>query len=253
MMFKKLVRRMVREELETRTIKDSPGLPVGYNPLEVIRNGLFHWIQVPFNGVEVWCELRCLNATQIRSFGNYSNIVREGAKEISREQMIELRNYQEKLITACLNRPTYDQIASLVGEHDFVISGKRKELEDIKKIDLSGLPPEQREELSRRIENTELFLGFILPEDTFRFLTEWANGSDVSDIKKITDEQFLEVAILAENGKDNPTDHLTGVFTDHNRQDMDRYAWKVYADYLKNRQTEIKTKGRRKVIGGPKK
>jgi hypothetical protein len=253
MMFKKLVRRMVREELAARTIKDSPGLPTGYNPLEAIRGGLFHWVPVPFNGVKAWCELRCLNATQISSCGNYSNIVREGTKEISREQMIELRNYQEKLIIACLNRPSYDQIASLVGEHDFVISGKRNELEEIKKIDLSKLPPKQQEELSRRIANTELFLGFILPEDTFRFLTEWVNGSDVSDIKKITDEQFLEAAILAENGKDNPTGHLPGVFTDHNRQDMDRYAWKVYADYLKNRQIEIKTKGRRKVIGGPKK
>ncbi|MDR1288264.1 MAG: hypothetical protein LBK08_11700 [Treponema sp.] len=252
-MFKKLIRRLVREELETRTIKDSPGLPVGYNPLEAIRGGLFHWVKVPFNGVEIFCELRCLNATQIRSFGNYSNIVREGSKEISREQMIELRNYQEKLIAACLNRPAYDQIASLVGEHDFVISGKRKELEEIKKIDLSGLPHTQQKELSRRITDTELFLGFILPEDTFKFLTEWVNGTDVSDIKKITDEEFLEAAILAETGKDNPTGHLTGVFTDHNRQDMDRYAWKVYADYLKNRQIEIKTKGRRKVIGGPKK
>jgi hypothetical protein len=165
--------------------------------------------------------------------------------------MIELRNYQERLVIACLNRPTYDQIASLVGENDFVISEKRKELEEIKKIDLSGLPLKQQAELEKRIADTELFLGFILPEDTFRFLTEWVNGTDVSDIKKITDEQFLEAAILAENGKDNPTDHLPGVFTDHNRQDMDRYAWKVYADYLKNRQIEIKTKGRRKVIGGP--
>jgi hypothetical protein len=252
-MFKGLVRRLVREELESRIIKDSPGLPVGYNPLEAIRGGLFHFVPVPFNGAKVWCELRCLNSTQIRACGDYSNIVREGAKEITREQMIELRNYQEKLIAACMNRPTYDEIAALVGENDFVISRKRKELEEIKKTDLSGLPLKQQAELSRRIADTELFLGFILPEDTFRFLTEWINGTDVSDIKEITDEQFLEAAILAENGKDNPTDHLPGVFTDHNRQDIDRYAWSVYADYLKNRQIEIKTKGRGKVIGGPKK
>jgi NifU-like protein involved in Fe-S cluster formation len=244
---------MVREELESRIIKDSPGLPVGYNPLEAIRGGLYHWVQVPFNGVFVWCELRCLNATQVRSCGDYSSIVRGITKEITREQMIELRNYQEKLIIACMNRPIYNEIASLVDENDFVISEKRKELEEIKQIDLSGLPAAQREELTSRLADAELFLGFILPEDTFKFLIEWVNGDSVSDIKKITDEQFLEAAILAENGKDNPTDHLSGVFTDHNRQDMDRYAWKVYADYLKNRQIEIKTKGRRKVIGGPKK
>jgi hypothetical protein len=174
-------------------------------------------------------------------------------KEITREQMMELRNYQEKLIIASMNRPTYDEIASLVGENDFVIREKRKELEEIKKTDLSGLPVKQQTDLKKRIADTELFLGFILPEDTFGFLTGWIHGTDVSDIKKITDDQFLEAAILAENGKDNPTDHIPGVFTDHNRQDMDRYAWKVYADYLEKRKIEIKTKGRRKVIGGPKK
>jgi hypothetical protein len=252
-MFKKLIRRLVREELESRIIKDSPGLPIGYNPLEAIRGGLFRWVPVPFNGVKVWCELRCLNYTQIRACGDYSNIVLEGAKEITLEQMIELRNYQEKLIIACMNRPTYDKIAAMVGENDFVISEKRKELEEIKKIDISGLPVKQRKELEKRIADTELFLGFILPEDTFGFLTEWVNGTDVSDIKKITDAQFLEAAILAKNGKDNPTDHVPGVFTDHNRQDIDRYAWKVYADHLNNKQIEIKAKGRRKVIGGPKK
>lgn len=252
-MFKKLVRRLVREELESRIIKDSPGLPVGYNPLETIRGGLFHWVQVPFNGVSVWCELRCLNATQIRACGDYSNIVRGGTEKITTEQMIELRNYQEKLIIACMNRPTYDEIAVLAGENDFVIREKRKELEEIKKVDLTGLSGEEQSKLKQRITSTELFLGFLLPDDTFQFLAGWINGADVSDIKKINDDLFLEAAILAENGHDNPSDHISGVFIDHDKQNIDRYAWKLYVDHMKSRNPGRKTSGRGRVVGGPKK
>jgi hypothetical protein len=49
----------------------------------------------------------------------------------------------------------------------------------------------------------------------------------------------LEAAILAENGKDNPSDHISGIFTDHNKSDIDKHAWSVYADYLKNKEVEI--------------
>ena len=253
-MFKKFFRRLINEELDSRTIKESPGLPIGYNPLEVIRGGLFHWVRVPFSGVDVWCELRTLNATQIRSCGDYSNIETKRPGEFSRIQLIDLRNFQEKLIRLSLNRPTYDEIFKMVLNEDFVISEKQKELDEIKKIDLSGLPSHQRVELQNRILDTELFLGFILPEDTFGFLTYWINGNDVSDIKKLTDEQFLEAAILAENGHDNPTDHLTGVFTDHNREDINKHAWHCLAEYRKKEGIVIKAKAapRGKIVGGPK-
>jgi len=46
--------------------------PEGYNPLGKIRGRLFHWVAVPFNGVDVYCELRCPNATQIEQCGDIS-------------------------------------------------------------------------------------------------------------------------------------------------------------------------------------
>ena len=253
-MLKKRIQNLINKELDARTIKDRPGLPIGYNPLEAIRRGLFHWVLVPFNGVDVWCELRCLNATQIRSCGDYSNILPKGSKEITRQNLIDLRNYQEKLIRLCLNRPTYDEIFKLVLNEDFSVKEKREELEEIKKIDLSQLPIKEKIELEKRIEEIELYIGFILPEDTFGFLTSWINGNDISDIKKLTDEQFLEAAILAVNGHDNPSDHFTGVFTDHNRMDIDKYAWNCLAEYQKNKGIEIHAKAAPKgrVIGGPK-
>ncbi|MCL2043340.1 MAG: hypothetical protein FWG89_04280 [Treponema sp.] len=253
-MLRKHIRRIIQEELNAQVIKNSPGLPVGYNPLEVIRGGLFHWVAVPFNGVPVWCELRTLNATQIRSCGDFSNIVSGETAELTRQQLIEIRNYQEKLIRLTMNRPAYDDIFKLLINEDFVIQDKRNELEEIKKTDMSGLPSKQRIELENRIADIELFLGFVLPEDTFGFLTAWVNGSDVSDIRKLTDDQFLEAAILAENGNDNPTDHVSGVFTDHNKSDIDRYAWHCLAEYRRKKNIELQAKSasKRKVIGGPK-
>lgn len=253
-MFRKQIRRIVQEELKAGLIKNSPALPTGYNPLEKIREGMFHWVAVPFNGVPVWCELRTLNATQVRSCGDFSNIVVNKAEEFTRQQLIEIRNYQEKLIRLSLNRPTYDEIFKLVLNEDFVIQEKRNEIEELKKTDFSGLSATQRIELENRIADVELFLGFILPEDTFGFLTSWISGNDVSDIKKLTDDQFLEAAILAENGHDNPTDHIMGVFTDHNKTDIDRYAWHCLAEYRRKKDIEAKAKSAQKgrIIGGPK-
>jgi hypothetical protein len=257
MMSKGLLYRLVASVLEQWTVAaPKQVLPPGYNPLEVIRGGLFHWVAVPFNGVKVWCELRCMNGTQMRTCGDFSNIMAGEAPEVSYEKLIALRNYQEKLIIGTLNRPTYDEIASLIGKQDFVVQAKRRELEELKARALRELPPAQQEEIQRRIRDTELFLGYLLPEDTMGFLSSWASGNDVSQIKQVTDEQFLEAAILAENGHDNPTDHIPGVFTDHNKPDMDRYAWSVYADYLKHKRIEKTAhsgggRGRR-IIGGPK-
>ncbi|MCL2293568.1 MAG: hypothetical protein FWC36_01700 [Spirochaetes bacterium] len=245
---------MVQEELSAMLIKDSPALPIGYNPLEHIRRGLFHWVAVPFNGVSVWCELRTLNATQVRSCGDFSNIIPKETSEFTMQQLIEVRNYQEKLIRLTMNRPTYDEIFKEILNVDFVAQDKRKELEELKKTDLTNLTVKERIEFEDRLAETELFLGFILPEDTFGFLTAWINGNDISDIRKLTDDQFLEAAILAENGHDNPTDHLTGIFTDHNKSDIDRYAWHCLAEYREKKEIEknAKSASRGRIIGGPK-
>jgi hypothetical protein len=234
-MFKTLIRRTAAEELDKRLVKtDRVLLPRGYNALEVIRGALFHWTPVPFNGTPVWCELRCLNASQILSLGNYSNIeIKDGGKP-TREQIIELRNYQERLIQGVMNNPTFDEVADLVGEHDFVIREKRKEIEALRKTDTTGWTERQRAELQSGLINLELFVGYLLPEDAFGFLSSWANGNDISDIKQVGEDQLFEAAVLAKNGNDNPHDHITGVFTDHNQRDIDSCAWAIY----KNKTTE---------------
>jgi hypothetical protein len=246
-MNEKKVRILLEKILEEKTNGGiRPTLPQGYNPLEIIRGAMFHLVQVPFNGTPVWCELRCLNATQMIALGNYSNIDRDETKEIpTRRQLIDLRNYQEKLIRAIMNKPIYDEIGTLVGVNDFVIKDKQKELEEIKEqVRQQGesWSMQQQLEVKQKMDALELFIGFILPEDTFGFLTSWAHGNDISDIIKLSDDQLLEAAILAVNGKDNPHNHIHGVFTDHNMKDIDTRAWTLYEDYKNKKNIEKNAK-----------
>jgi len=242
-MNEKQARALIETVLTEKTHnREMPALPQGYNPLEIIRGAMFHLVPVPFNGTPVWCELRCLNATQILALGNFSNIDPQESKNApTLQQIIALRNYQEKLVRAVMNKPLFDEIASLVGENDFVIKDKRKELEELKeqaRREGESWPKQRQLEIKKQLDDLELFLGFILPEDAFGFLTAWASGNDISDIKKLGDEQLLEAAILAENGKDNPHDHVRGVFTDHNMRDIDIRAWALYEEHKRKKEIE---------------
>jgi len=212
---------------------------IGYNPLEKIRGALFPWIAVPFNGINIICQLRCPNATQIETCGDITNIIDEEKrknKNYTPDEIIQIRNYQEALCQWVLNQPTYDNVASLVGKEDFQISEKKKELELIKekfeknKNDLSEV---QKAEIETQIRIIEHQLGYLLPDDTMAFLTRWAMGNDVSDIRKINREMFLRAAALAKTHGKAPSDYLSGVFTDYNKIEIDAYAANILDEYIK--------------------
>jgi len=251
-MFKKYVERIVAREIERRSAdipaRGSP--PNGYNPLEAIRGGMLQWVSVPFNGVPVWCELRCLNATQLDACGGMTLIDVSGRTKVpTSAEMIDMRNKQEALVAAVLNRPSFDEIVKDLTDRDFVIRAKRKELEEIRSIDISVLPPHQAKELKSKMDAIELFIGFLIPEDAFGFLTSWALGVDVTDVKKVSRDKLLEAAILATNGHNDPHDHITGIFTDRDKSDIDKTAWSVYADYKREKEIE-KSSGTRWIRGG---
>ena len=48
---------------------------------------------------------------------------------------------------------------------------------------------------------------------------------DNTDIKRVTEDMLLKAAMLAERGNDNPSDHMNGIFTDLQKQDIDTYGW----------------------------
>jgi len=244
-MFKQLVKNVVlnivKDYIEPKV--ESPH--DGYNPLNKIRDGLLHWVAVPFNGTYVWCQLRCLNATQLNTCGAVTliNIVKEHEKEHKPssndfDKFIEIRNIQENICREVFNNPTFADIEKLILGEDNIQKSKKEELDKIKKTDLTSLTDEQKKEINSRIDKLELELGFILPEDTMSFCTSWGLGIDVSDIKKLSEEQLRDAAILATRGHDNPTDHISGQYTDRDKEDINMRAWSLYEDYMHVKQRE---------------
>lgn len=238
------IRAAVAAELERRRseLPEQKTPPAGYNATEVIRGALFKWVLVPFNGVMVWCQLRTLNATQLEACGAVSMLdcLKENGPA-NRDVVYEIRNRQERIVAETLNKPSLDEIIGIITEHDFVLSEKRKALAELKAIDISSFSAQEKADYERDLVELELALAYIIPEDTLGFITEWALGGDVSDIKKITRDALLEAAILAEYGKDNPSDHLPGVFTDRDRKDIDSGAWRVLQEYKELKKTETST------------
>jgi hypothetical protein len=244
-MFKQLVKNVVLNIVKDYIEPKAESPQDGYNPLNKIRDGLLHWVEVPFNGTYVWCQLRCLNATQMNECGAVTliDIVKEHEKEHKPssndfDKFIEIRNIQENLCREIFNNPTFNEIEELILGEDNVLQSKKEELEKIKKTDLSGLTDEQKKDINSRIDKLELELGFILPEDTMSFCTSWGLGIDVSDIKKLSEEQLRDAAILATRGHDNPTDHISGQYTDRDKEDINMRAWSVYEDYMHVKQRE---------------
>ncbi|MDR1838684.1 MAG: hypothetical protein LBQ93_03745 [Treponema sp.] len=233
---------------------------IGYNPIEAIRGSLFHWVAVPFNGENRFCQLRCPNATQIEQCGDFTNIMQESkdGKPMEYEEIIKIRNYQEALCKITFNKPVFDHILELIGVNDFVISEKRKEFEIIKKQYMENedkMSETEKAVLETKIKTLELETGFILPDDTMNFITRWAMGNDISDIKKITRENFLRAAALAKAHNKAPSDYISGKFTDFNKKEIDTHALLVLDEYMKDQRTVNEGKykwflGGRKQTGG---
>jgi hypothetical protein len=236
-MFKKL------EPVDKVKTSDMPQLPNGYNPLSVIRGAMLHWVPVPFNGVPVWMELRCLNATQLRACGDLTllskleNSVRN-KQDRNLDAIIEIRNIQEAIVKEICNKPKFDDIVSAITKEDFVFSDKKNEIDRINNIDKSSLSEKQRVEIEKQLHNLQLSIAFVLPEDAFGFLTAWALGTDVSDIKKLTKEMLLEAAFIAKKIGDAPHCHIDGVFSDRDCLDIDRTALEYLAQYEQEKKLE---------------
>jgi len=239
-----LLKNMVRREVNACLTPNTKEPPIGYNPAEVIRGALFNWVQVPVNGTYIWCKLRCLNGAQAEVCGKVTLVELLKQKETVKDfdKLAEIRNIQENLCRAVLVYPSFNEIEKIIFDEDTVIQDKRDRLAELKKVDLSSLPKEQKAELVADMEKEEMFISFLLPEDMFAFLTSWALCVDVSDIKKVNKDMLLEAGLLARAGHDNPVDHLSGVFTDRDPSDLNKAAWTVVADYDKQREIARKAK-----------
>ena len=224
-MFQKLIETAVEKALDRRTVRPDKKLTIeGYNPLPVIMGTLYEWLLVPFKGTEILVEVRYLRSTQLPDVDKlYSIIEKRKNNKLTRQEIIDVLNIQEKCCDAVLNRPTFAELTEAIHGKDKVLELKKKRLAEIEGM-LKKVSGAERFELQREFDEVELFTGFILPDDTMLALTNIALGVDVSDIKKMTKEKLISAYSKARLYNGRPSDFISGIFTDSDRENIDNYA-----------------------------
>jgi hypothetical protein len=207
-------------------------------------------VVLPWNGKAATFIVRMLNSTQIKACGEFSSIISLSKnEEPTIDEMIEVKNMQERLMKLGLVKPTYNEILDKIADSTLINDIKNQlklAREDIKKV----TDIEQSELLAKEIDSYELYLGFLFPDDFMSGYTAFILQRDNSDIRKITTDMLLEAAVLADKGHDNPSDHIKGEFTDFHKQDIDKHAW-LELDRFREEQKIVE--GRKTWVRGKRK
>lgn len=208
--------------------------PHGYNPIEEIRGALYHWICVPFKKTPVWCLLKCLSYMELQLCGDISCLyIKKEKRKLSIDEIINIKNIQEAVCKLAFVNPTYDQIIKMVTGIEYSISEKQEELKKINE-QIKLLKGKERTEAQKRILQIEYQIGFLLPDDTMSFVTAWSLGADITDIKKVSRDILLNAAIMAKYYGKFPSDCIDGVFTDFQKQDINRTGMILYQQHLED-------------------
>lgn len=227
----------------------------GKSALEVIRDNTEFLLALPWNGAIGLFKIRMLNAAQIRACGNFTTLrfdEDERKKEITLDEIVEIKNVHEKLIRSALVSPTLDEIYEILHASD-----KHKEIqESIKRIkeNIRTLKTmEEVEEEEKELEYCEIQLNYMLPEDFTGALVSIILQRDNTDIRKVTKDMLFEWAVLAERGNNNPADHVGGgIFTDFQKEEINKYAWIELNEY-REREKSVNSGNKRWIRGTHKK
>lgn len=207
----------------------------GTDGMSVIKDNTEFLIALPWNNVIGIFKIRMLNATQIRACGNFTTLNFEDddsddIKSQSLDDIIALKRMHENIAKNCMVSPTYEEVYAFIGNTELINSMRErcvllrediKHIEDIKEV----------EECSKQLDMIELYIEFLLPDDFLASLTTVIVQRDNTDIRKCTKEMLFDAAVLAERGHNDPATHITGLFTDFQKDDLNKYAWIELAKY----------------------
>ena len=216
--------------------------------LRIIADNTEFFVCLPWNGAEAWFKICMLNATQMQSCGNFSllNFPKEDAEKLSEDEILEevrdIKNTQENIFKLCLSSPTFDDIIEMYKATDVWKRIKKKEAE-IKDLVAQLTEGTEKDEFQRELDRYEIFQGFIFPDDFSDKLTTIMYQKHNSDILRVSENMLLQAAFLAERGHDNPHDHISGLFTEFHKQDMDKHAWYLLSEYREKQKTDKDTNG----------
>lgn len=200
--------------------------------LELIEMNTECLVFLPWNGDYIPFIMRMLNSTQLRACGDFSVVsVLDKEEEIdvtaeeNFESIISLKNTQEKMLEFSMVNPTYEEMLEVLRASKLIESIEQKLAESQKQVDeATDLTKAERIELLNEIEKYRLFLGFLYPDDFIGAFVQFITQKNNTDIGKVSKEILLEAAISAEQWKTRPSDYLEGIFTEYQKNDIDKYA-----------------------------
>jgi len=206
--------------------------------IKVIADNTEFPIALPWNGKLGVFVVRMLNATQIKACGDFStliNVVKTPETAPSVDDMIDIKNMQEKLMKLCMVNPTYQQVIDKLYDST-LIANIKKEMELAKEEIKSIKDAVYSDKLAAEIKAYELYLGFLMPEDFMGALTAIILQRDNTDVHKITHEMLLEAAIMAEKFHKRPSEFVVGEFTEFQNLDIDKHALIELENYRNDQQ-----------------
>jgi len=228
-MFEKQIEAAVEKALDRRIVRPDKKLTLeGYHPLPEIMGRLYEWLFIPFRGMEILVEVRFPRSTQLPEVDKLYGIIEHGKDKkektkLTRQQMIDVMNIQEQCCRAVLNRPTFEELEQAIYGKDKVLETRKKQIEEMRQK-LKSASGFERQELQKEIDNAEMFTGYILPDDTTVALTNIALGIGLSDIENMTRDKLLAAYSKARLYNQKPSDFISGIFTDGDRENIDNYA-----------------------------
>jgi len=175
-------------------------------------------VMLPWNGTYIPFIIRMLNSTQLRSCGDFSvvNIADEKDGVVidkdNFKNVVELKNTQENMLRRALVSPTLDEINDTLETSKLIEDIKNKIKTNREKIaKAKDLTNAQRLELSNELNDLELYMGYLYPDDFVAAFITYITQKNNTDIDKITKTILLEAAIAADNWSGRPSDYLEGV------------------------------------------
>lgn len=202
----------------------------------------YHLLVLPWKGARVPALMRRLTQAQIYACGEFSLIETFQDKidalehKLTKEDVVSYVERMHEVVKAALVRPTYEDLVGIIGGNPRVLEDRKilKQLEA--RVKETPDSPERRE-LEEEINSLRIMVDLILPEDFMAGVFDYALGVRESEIKKVSEEQLLEAAVLAEKGHDNPADHLHGPWDElpsaaFFRDDINKRAWIVRHRFL---------------------
>lgn len=201
--------------------------------IEKIKQSSKTLIFAPFHGTPVPVVVRELTQAQVMACGDFSMIETFKDKISRPEKMdfVRILEYADRHHDICKKAilyPTYDDIIKAAGAGS--LGDTKREAKELRKK-LEEMPlGSEREALEKEIDSLLIWTDLILPDDFTAAIVSYSLGIEKSDIKDLTEEILHKAAILAERGHDNPADHVSGIFTDYMRDDINSRAWVILAE-----------------------